>query len=235
MTDTPPLISVIVPVYNGEKHLSEAIDSILSQTYRATEIILVDDGSTDGSAQIAKRFSSAVKYCYQKNAGTGAARNRGAELAEGGFFAFLDADDVWLQDKLIIQMAAFYGNPETEVVFGYVKQFYSPELDEVTKSKLRCTDEAIPGFLPCTMLIRREAFFQVGPFETKWRLGQDISWMARARERGLREVMLPDVVYLRRLHKNNKGITHRQFGGDRVRILKASLDRRRAANNGNKW
>ena len=224
---TSPLVSIIVPVYNGKKYLSEAIDSILSQTYHPTEIIIVDDGSTDGSGESAQRFSSAVKYCYQTNAGTGAARNRGVELAHGSFFAFLDADDIWLQDKLTIQMAAFYNNPETEIVFGHVKQFYSPELDEVTKSKLRCTDEAIRGFLPCTMLIKREAFFKVGLFETNWRVGQDVSWIMRAREQGLREVMLPDLVYMRRLHKNNKGIIHRRFNGDRVRILKASLDRRR--------
>jgi glycosyltransferase involved in cell wall biosynthesis len=234
VTGIPPLISIIIPVYNGEKYLFEAIDSILAQTYYPVEIILIDDGSTDGSAEIAKRFSPAVKYCYQRNAGTGAARNRGLELAQGSFFAFLDADDVWLRDKLAIQMAVFYGNPETDVVFGYVKQFYSPELDEVTRSRLRCTDEAMPGFLPCTMLIKRKAFFQVGLFETDWRLGQDVSWIMRARERGLRAVMVPDVVYMRRLHKNNKGITHRQFSEDRVRIVKASLDRRRAANKGTK-
>jgi glycosyltransferase involved in cell wall biosynthesis len=225
--DISPLVSIIVPVYNGEKYLSEAIDSILSQTYHPTEIIIVDDGSTDGSAEIAQRFSSPVKYCYQTNAGTGAARNRGIELAQGSFFAFLDADDIWLQDKLKIQMAAFYDNPETEIVFGYVKQFYSPELDDGTRSKLRCTDEAMRGFLPCTMLIKREAFYKVGLFETNWRLGQDVSWIMRAREQGLRQVMLPHLVYMRRLHKNNKGITHRQFSRDRVRILKASLDRRR--------
>lgn len=221
------LVSIIVPVYNGEKYLSEAIDSILAQTYHPVEIILVNDGSTDGSAEIARRFSPALEYCYQMNAGTGAARNRGIGLARGSFFAFLDADDVWLQGKLMIQMAAFYDNPETDIVFGHVKQFYSPELDEITKSRLFCPDEAMPGFLPCTMLIKREAFFQVGLFETNWRLGQDVSWIMRARERGLREVMVPDVIYMRRLHKNNKGITHRQFGRDRIRILKASLDRRR--------
>lgn len=227
MTGIPPLISIIVPVYNGEEYLSEAIDSVLTQTYRTTEIIMVDDGSTDGSPKIAELFSPVLKYCYQENAGTGAARNRGVELAQGSFFAFLDADDVWLRDKLLIQMAAFYDDPEIDIVFGHVKQFYSPELDEVTKSRLFCPDEAMPGFLPCTMLIKREAFFQVGLFETNWRLGQDVSWIMRARERGLREVMVPDVIYMRRLHKNNKGITHRQFGGDRIRILKASLDRRR--------
>lgn len=222
-----PLVSTIVPVYNGEKYVSEAIESILAQAYRPIETILVDDGSTDGTSEIAKRFSPNVKYWYQTNAGTGAARNRGIELAKGSFFAFLDADDLWLPDKLTVQMAAFHDDPETEIVFGYVKQFYSPELDDITKSKLRCPDKAMPGCLPCTMLIKRDAFFRVGLFETNWRLGQDVSWIIRAREHGLRAVMVPHLVYMRRLHKDNKGIINREFSKDRIRILKASLDRRR--------
>jgi glycosyltransferase involved in cell wall biosynthesis len=227
MIELLPLVSIILPVYNGEKYLSEAIGSILSQTYRPTEIILVDDGSTDGSAEIAKRFSPAVKYCYQNNTGTGAARNRGVELAEGSFLAFMDADDVWSEDKLEVQMTAFRNNPKTEIVFGHVKQFHSPELDEGTRKRLLCRNEAMPGCLPPMMLIKREAFLRVGLFETNWRLGQDMSWIMRAREQGLREIMLPNLVYMRRIHKHNKGTTHRQLIGDRVRILKASLDRRR--------
>ena len=222
-----PLVSIIVPVCNGEKYLSEAIESILAQAYCPLEIIVVDDGSTDRTSAIAKRFFPSVKYWYQANAGTGAARNRGVELAQGSFFAFLDADDLWLQDKLTIQMGTFCDNPETEIVFGYVKQFYSPELDDIERSKLRCPDQAMPGFLPCTMVIRREAFFQVGLFETNWRLGQDVSWIIRAREQGLRAVMVPQPVYMRRLHKNNKGVVNREFSKDRIRILKASLDRKR--------
>lgn len=180
-----PLVSVIMPVHNGEKYLSEAIESILAQDYRPIEVILIDDGSTDGTSEIARSFSPMVKYWYQANAGTGAARNRGVELAQGSFFAFLDADDLWLPDKLTIQMAAFSDNSETEAVFGHVKQFYSPELDDVAKNKLRCPDETMPRFLPCTILIKREAFFRVGLFETHWLLGQDMSWILRAREQGL--------------------------------------------------
>jgi len=71
--ETSPLVSIIIPVYNGEKYLSEAIESILAQAYSPLEIIVVDDGSTDGSSEIAKRFFPSVKYWYQANAGTGAA------------------------------------------------------------------------------------------------------------------------------------------------------------------
>jgi glycosyltransferase involved in cell wall biosynthesis len=168
-----------------------------------------------------------VKYQYQSNAGTGTARNHGVEVARGSFFSFLDADDLWLQDKLNLQMSAFCDNPEIEAVFGHVTQFYSPELDEIEKNKIRCPDKAMPGYLPYTMVIKRNAFFRVGLFETHWRVGQDVSWIMRAREQELQALMLPDPIYMRRLHKNNKGVTHRQFIKDRIRILKAALDRRR--------
>jgi glycosyltransferase involved in cell wall biosynthesis len=223
------LVSIIIPVYNGEKYLAEAIESVFAQTYRPLEAIVVDDGSTDGSAEIAKRFSPPVKYCFQANAGTGAARNRGIDLAQGLFFAFLDADDVWIKDKLARQLAAFEAHPEAEAVFGHVQQFYSPELRESIKNKIHCPSELIPGHLPTAMLIKRDAFFRVGLFETNWRVGQDVSWMLRAMEQRLNMVMLPDLVFMRRLHGSNKGITHRQFIKQRARILKASLDRRRKA------
>lgn len=227
-TDTS-LVSVVIPVYNGEKYLGEAIQSALAQTFERFEVIVIDDGSTDKTAEVARSFCSLprVKYNYQPNGGTGAARNRGIEAASGDILSFLDADDLWLPGKLELQMSAFHKDPEIEAVFGHVRQFYSPELDEANRNKIRCPDEITPGYLPYTMVIKRAAFFRVGLFETNWQVGQDVSWMMRAKEQGLRALMLPDLVYMRRLHKTNKGITHREFINDRVRILKAALDRRR--------
>lgn len=220
-----PLVSVIIPVHNCERYLAEAIESVLVQTYRSTEIIVVDDGSTDGSADVAKRFAVS-RYCYQPNAGTGAARNRGIELSSGSFLAFLDADDLWVEDKLSRQMAVFDADTGVEAVFGHVKQFYSPGLGEGIKQQIRYHAEIMPGYLPTAMLIRRDTFVRVGFFEN-WVVGQSVSWYMRASELGLRMVMLPDVVFMRRLHETNKGITKRQFMNQRVRILKAALDRRR--------
>ncbi len=225
--DNNSSVSVIIPVYNCRDYLAEAIESVLAQTLSPAEIIVVDDGSTDGSADVAKQFSSDVQYCFQPNAGTGAARNKGIELARGDFFSFLDADDYWLENKLAAQSAALRDNPGLDAVFGHVRQFHSPELDKSEMNNVHCPDELMPGHLPCAMMIKRAAFFHVGLFETNWKVGQDVSWIMRAQEQGLNMFMLPDLVYMRRLHKNNKGLTQRQFMTDRVRILKASLDRRR--------
>lgn len=225
-----PLISVILPVFNGEKYLAEAIESVRNQSYRPLEFIIVDDGSTDDTAKVAASFGSSLRYNYQQNAGTGAARNNGVEAATGDFFAFVDADDLWTENKLTVQMNTFSDNPEIEAVFGHVKQFLSPDLDEESKKRLFCPAEIMPGELPSTMLIKRESFFRVGLFEENWQVGQDVSWILRARELGIRTMMLPDLIYMRRLHKNNKGITHRKFINDRVKILKAHLDSKRKHN-----
>ena len=221
------LISVIIPVYNGENYLAEAIKSVLAQTYRPLEVIVVDDGSTDGTSNVVKQLGSNVQYYYQANGGTGSARNRGIGVTKGDFFAFLDADDIWLEDKLMRQMAVFQANPGVDIVFGHAKQFYSPELDESIRQNIYIHAEIMPAHLPCAMLAKREAFYKVGLFETNWQVGQDVSWYMRALEHNLNMVMLPEVVYKRRLHKTNKGITQRAFMGDRLKQIKASLDRRR--------
>jgi glycosyltransferase involved in cell wall biosynthesis len=222
------LVSTIIPVYNGERYLAQAIESVLAQTYRPVEIIVVDDGSTDSSADVAKRFAdSQVQYFYQTNSGPGAARNQGVNLARGDFFAFLDADDVWLADKLTLQMAAFASNPELDMVFGRVRQFYSPELGTHLEAKMDPEREIMPGYLAGAMLIKRESFFHAGPFATHWRVGEFIDWYSKAIEKGLESFMLPDLVTRRRIHTTNMGIREHRSQTDYVRILKAALDRRR--------
>lgn len=99
----PPRISVVIPVHNGAKYLKEAITSALSQTLLPSEIIVVDDGSTDESAQLAASFGPPVRVVQQTQMGESAARNRGIEVAEGEWIAFLDADDVWHPNKLAEQ------------------------------------------------------------------------------------------------------------------------------------
>lgn len=224
MPDQSCLVSVIIPVFNGESFVADAIQSVLAQTYEPVEIIVIDDGSTDGSAAVIKQFP-AVQYIFQPKAGISVARNRGVEQAQGAFFAFLDADDVWGEEKLTLQTAAFSNNPNLDIVFGHVKQFrgkFVPGM-RVTNSDL------MAGHIPSTMLIKREAFFRVGLFETNWKMGEFASWYLRSLEQGLEKFMLPDLVAWRRLHDTNNGIQQRESIIDYVHLLKASLDRRRAA------
>jgi glycosyltransferase involved in cell wall biosynthesis len=124
------LISCIVPVYNSERYLGETLDSILAQTYRPLEIIVVDDGSTDGTAAVAAGYGHRVRYVRQANAGEAAARNRGLNVAEGEFVAFDDADDLWHPEKLERQVARLEHRPEIDLSFTSFENFWIPELAE---------------------------------------------------------------------------------------------------------
>jgi glycosyltransferase involved in cell wall biosynthesis len=220
------LVSVIIPVFNGEKYLREAIESALGQTYKPVEIIVVDDGSTDGSAEIAKSFVPHVRYVFKSHGGLAAALNYGISLSRGDFLSFLDADDLWVEDKLALQMTAFDNDPALDAVFGHAKQFWTPEL--VKNNKIRVQTEIMPAFLKGAMLIRRDAFFRVGTFDTRWEVGESIDWFLKAEEKGLKTSMLPETVVKRRIHADNVGIRKRDARGDLARMLKESLDRRRA-------
>ena len=220
-------MSAIIPVYNGERYLAPAIESALAQTYPPLEVIVVDDGSTDETAIVASGFGQQVTYYRQAHTGPGAARNRGIELARGELLAFLDADDLWEPDKLARQVVALETEADLEAVFGSVRQFYSPDLDVSVARRIRLIAEVMPGIVPGTMLIRKDAFLRVGWFVTTLRIGEFIDWHSRAVEARLRMLMLPEVVMQRRLHEANLGIRERDAAVDYVRLLKAALDRRR--------
>ena len=112
------LVSVILPVYNGERYLGEAIESILTQDYRPIEVIVVNDGSTDNTETIAKQYDNDIIYVLQENSGPAAARNKGLRMASGGIIGFLDYDDLWSDNKLSLQLARLADDPSVEIVVG---------------------------------------------------------------------------------------------------------------------
>jgi glycosyltransferase involved in cell wall biosynthesis len=226
---TRPLISVMIGVYNGAPYLAEAIQSVQAQSYRPYELIVVDDGSDDGSADVAKRFDE-VAYIHQERGGNGAARNRAVQAARAEFFAFLDADDRFAPEKLEHQMDALEADAGLDMVFGYVREFVSPELTEEDRQGIRPpAPEPLPWTAPNLMLIRRAAFEKVGGFSTELRVGVTVDWFARASEAGLRSLVLPEVVLERRLHTQNNGLRERDARSQYLHVLKAAMDRRRAA------
>ena len=222
-----PLVSVIIPAYNAEPYLEETISSVLAQEYRPIEIIVVDDGSTDGTAGIVKRFGPSVRYEFQPNSGAGAARNRGVDLAKGEFLSFIDADDLWVEGKLASQMKKMGEDREADIVFGYVQQFYSPDMDEGQRRAISIPEETMKGYHAGTMLIRRDDFMRVGYFGSDLQMGEFIDWYARAKEGGLKSVMMDSVLMKRRIHSNNMGIRERSHQSDYLRVLRASLQRRK--------
>jgi glycosyltransferase involved in cell wall biosynthesis len=222
-------VSVIVPVRDGERYLPEALESIVEQTLAPAEVIVVDDGSTDGTSGVAARFGPPVRCLRVAPAGVAAAVNRGVGAARGSLIALLDADDIWTRGKLGLQVAALERDRALDVVFGHVEHFVSPELAEAQRASIRVPPEPLAGYSRGTMLARREAMERVGPFDSRWRVGEFVDWWARAVEAGLCAEMLPEVVMRRRLHGGNMGVRKRDDRADFARVVREALDRRRAA------
>ena len=126
-----PLVSVIMPAYNAERYIAESIQSVLDQSYGNWELVVVDDGSTDKTAETVQRFAagdSRVNCIFQQNSGQGKARNAGIENSSGSLIAFLDADDLWLREKLERQVQ-FLIDTKVDVVYSDVIIFYERDTD----------------------------------------------------------------------------------------------------------
>lgn len=220
-TIAAPTISVIIPVYNAEPWLAETIESVLGQTTPPHQVIVVDDGSTDQSAAVARRYARYVQLEQQPNAGCAHARNRGVALAHGELLAFLDADDGWLPEKLAWQLAALAETPTLEAVFGQIEQRCDGAW---TAQSVTFAANVQDGCSLNTLLIRRSAFERIGAFDPALPLTNAIDWLWRARRLDLVATILPQVVAWRRIHGENMSIRERpQVHAEYFRLIKQRL------------
>jgi glycosyltransferase involved in cell wall biosynthesis len=224
MSSNIPFVTVVIPAFNAERYITQAIDSVLRQTCGMFEVIVADDGSTDQTRSVVERFGPLVRYEYQRNAGPSSARNRGIELATGDFVAFLDADDVWNPEKCAVQIAHLNERPELVGCAAHVRNFLSQDAAPGT---------APPGqvvTLGTTLMVRRSLFDAVGMLNPEYwhRDLQDL--LVRAEDRGFKVEILPDVLAQRRIHSHNMS-SHRS-GADHLELIaitRARHARRRAA------
>ena len=213
------LVSVVIPVFNGERFLAAAIQSVLDQTYRPVEVIVVDDGSTDASAAIARSFEG-VRVIGQEQAGPGAARNRGVAAATGELLAFLDADDLMPADKLELQVAHLRTHPEVGCVLGRQELVIEPEAEKPPWAE--------PGEAPLMSMVLPAALFdRVGKFDTTYFHGEDADWLLRARQH-VSVATLDSVVLHRRVHADNLSNDVKALRLGTFRVLRDHMRRRRA-------
>jgi glycosyltransferase involved in cell wall biosynthesis len=218
-------ISVIIPCFNHAAYLEEALNSVLGQSYRLDEIIVVNDGSVDESAKIASRFAPGVQLFNQNNAGIGAARNTGIRAAQGSIIAFLDADDLWPKDSLQLRLDRLKQSAADAVV-GLVEHFLSPELEPAIAAKLHCPVGQTIARFAGAMLVRRSVFDRIGYFDETLKVGEMMDWVARLGEAQIETVSADALVMRRRIHGANSVIRERSSHGDYLKALKASIDRR---------
>lgn len=219
-------ISVIIPMYNVEKYVGEAIESVLRQTVQPLEIILVDDGSTDSSAAKAKEYLPEVKLIRQENKGISGARNTGIKEAKGEIFAFLDSDDIWPENHIEVLLPVLKEDENLAMVCGHVRQFMS---DDTEKNQNRIPEgaEVMPGYVVGASLIKKEVFDEIGTFNEDLTLADTVDLFARAKDAGLQLKLVDDIVLLRRIHSTNSGIRHREKRHDYTKVLMASIKRKR--------
>lgn len=226
-----PHLSVIVPVFNQERYLGEAIQSVLDQDFDDLEIIVVDDGSTDGSAETAARFEG-VRVIRQQNTGHGGAVNTGVSTARGDLIAFLDADDLWEPGTLATRVARFDDDPELELSYGLLMEFVSPELAAEGMIFRRADGKPKVGPVCGTAIVRRSAWTRIGLLDESLRLGSFMDWLNRAREAGLKTYLHKEVLLKRRIHDDNSTTRRRDAHTDYAKLAKRALDRKRRAKNG---
>jgi len=227
------VVSVIIPTYNRAHFLAEAINSVLEQTYKNYEIIVIDDGSTDGTSEIVKQFGNKIRYFYQENRGPSAARNTGIKNAIGDLVAFIDSDDVWLPEKLSLQVKLFDMNHRVGMVSS---AFFSCDSnlnvnrvikdDRLTNKKYILKKLFIRNIFPTpTVLVKRECFEKVGLFNESYGFAEDWEmWVRIGLEYDLAYVKTP----LCRCRRHNSSITYQKQEenfNDWMKVIKENFKR----------
>lgn len=197
-----PLVSCIIALYNGEAYVKEAIDSILAQTYSNTEILVINDGSTDNGPDIVKTYPE-VRIINQENQGEGAARNRGIAEARGELIAFLDHDDFWHKDKLQTQVDALLQDSSLGYVLCRVKLIYEEGAEDLQWATEKEKTEKHGAFYPSAILAHKSISDITGPFKEKVKLFTDVDWFARATDLGIKKHICPERLLYRRFHGDN--------------------------------
>lgn len=222
-------VDVVIPAFNAAEYLPEAIASVLAQGPCVHRVIVVDDGSSDASAEVAQSFGPRVEVLRQSHGGAGCARNAGIARCEAAYLAFLDADDRWLPNKLAVQLSALVADSRLDFVLCRMRAFASPELPADECRALAAQHaQVVDAWVAGALLIRRSAFDRVGPLATDLVVGEMIDWFDRARLAQLSSTLLPEVLLERRLHRGN---TTRLATARRgyLRLAKRHLERTRGA------
>ncbi|MGF1498538.1 MAG: glycosyltransferase family 2 protein [Elainellaceae cyanobacterium] len=212
MTDwtSMPLVSVIIPAYRCDRYIAQAVDSVLHQTYPATEVIVVDDGSPDNTAQVLAPYGDRIRYVKQKNQGVAIARNHGIQLARGELVAFLDADDYFLPHKLADQVAVFSAQPDLGLVHSGWRRVSSAgePLMEVTPWKTVPTLDLEHWLrwkpvLPSAMMFQRSWLERAAGFDPRFPPAEDTDLVLRLAAMGCRAAWLKQVTVCYRQHEQS--------------------------------
>jgi glycosyltransferase involved in cell wall biosynthesis len=189
--------TVVVPAFNAAATIAETIRSALAQTVPPAEIIVIDDGSADSTADVAGAFGAPVRVVRQENTGPGGATTRGLSETKTPFVATLDSDDLWVPKKAERQLALLAASPDVAAVFGKLKLFTADASDPRN-------GRIVPGWTRTTLMMRTALFAKIGGIvDLPGNLGELVDWLGRAREAGEKLVMIDEVWGLRRIRQGS--------------------------------
>lgn len=225
--DERPLVSVIVIVRNGERFLAEALQSIRAQSYRPLEILVVDGHSTDRTAEIAR--AADVRYFLQPDAGISNAYNFGIAQARGALIAFLSHDDIWLPDKLTVQVAHLLAHPECQYAVCRIRYFLEPGLTHLPNIRAEWLQQEPIAYIMETLVARRTLFARIGWFAPELATAGDVDWFARVFDG--REIGYPcdQVLVEKRIHDQNSSLIVSDSNKQLLLSMRRSLQRKRAS------
>lgn len=222
-----PLVSIIIPVFNAEKYLHEALVSLIEEDYQPREIIMVDDGSTDGSIEIARQFDEILLF-RQENRGVSLARNFAIEKSKGEFISFLDGDDIWITGRTRQGVDHFLLNPATDFVLGMSLRFLDEGIEKPSNIRQEWLDKPQYASNNGVMMARRHCFDKVGLFNPEYTMGEDTEWIKRAMDSGLIMNRLPFLFLNQRVHHKNTEVRNlTNFRSSYLKIVQESLQRKR--------
>ncbi|GAB5561865.1 MAG: hypothetical protein SynsKO_35120 [Synoicihabitans sp.] len=226
MINPKPLVSVVIPLFNGARFIGEALQSVLNQDYPNLEILVIDDGSTDSGAEIVHRFEG-VKYHRQENSGNAVARNRGVALAKGDFIAHLDQDDLWRREKISRQMALLSSRGDASIAICRAELLLEEGMTLPPAYAEGLYQNPWPAYLTGALLAKREAYAKVGAFDPEFRAGNDSDWFFRATDLGMEILISPETLFDKRVHHENQGHDLELMKRDLMRLVRASILRKR--------
>ncbi len=231
-----PSISVVIPAFDAERFIAEAVTSSLEQDYAPREVIVADDASSDRTAEIAEGIEGVQVVRLPRNSGPAAARNAGVAAAGGELIAFLDADDMMLPGRLTRQAAAVLSSPRnglaiataeyrTVGVHDFPEWFTAPAIDG---RAVLGKPETGPVWEPMAGLARREVFDEIGGFDEGMRYSEDMDWVLRVFESRFEVLMLDEVLGVRRFHAGNATRDTERMRAGIAQLMKRRIDRKRA-------
>jgi glycosyltransferase involved in cell wall biosynthesis len=200
-----PLVAVVIPLFDRRHCILDAVDSALAQTYPAVEVVVVDDGSSDGGGELVREQAGTdprVRVVFQENRGPSAARNAGVGVTDAPFVTFLDSDDLMVPDRVHLQMDFLSGNPDVDVVVSQERIELTPGIEPPEIAMLSLRNEE-PAFHPISILLERRHLVEVGGFDERLRIAEDLDLLVRLRDAGRSIRRFPRVVTVRRYFGDN--------------------------------